>query len=140
MHAASVNPEPGSNSRNICIPSDRRRSAKIYSELDCSFFTFFRVVFSFRIARCSFALACFILHLLLFNFQRPFRCRFRDSLIIITQLRELVNTFLKFFQCFLHLFCRVAVFSTASLFYHAPLFLSSAFGTFSGFLKKMACL
>ena len=116
MHAASVNPEPGSNSRNICILSDRRRSVKIYSELDCSFFTFFRVVFSFRIARCSFALACFILISYCSIFKDHSPSPFRDSLIIISHHLHLVNTFFQFFLCFLSFsqkhqtpcpFCRV---------------------------------
>ena len=36
MHAASVHPEPGSNSRKICIKTSTR-TIQSFSELDCSF-------------------------------------------------------------------------------------------------------
>ena len=76
MHAASVNPEPGSNSRNLGILTSRRREDKINSEPWLLFY-FFRVVFSFRIVETFFAqshtFVFLLLHtyLLLFNFQGP---------------------------------------------------------------------
>ena len=92
MHAASVNPEPGSNSLKNCISSVFR--LKPFLELICSF-TFVWVVFS-RIARFVFAqYLCFVLHLLLFNFQWPICCSsfFVDSLSIISQLLAFVKHF-----------------------------------------------
>ena len=61
MHAASVHPEPGSNSRKYCIKSPC--GVSILSSSFCSSFTFVWVVFSFRIDRdfSSHFFVCFVL-------------------------------------------------------------------------------
>ena len=54
MHAASVNPEPGSNSRNHGILTPIKGD-KINSELDLLFLLFLELYFSFRIHEMFFA-------------------------------------------------------------------------------------
>ena len=100
MHAASVHPEPGSNSQTNCISS--AVAVRFVWAIYLSFLYFFRVVFSLVLTDFVFALAKFALYfyLLLFNCQVSItlafawvRSRFRVSLSIISLLNPLVNTF-----------------------------------------------
>ena len=115
MHAASVHPEPGSNSQTIvCLPLSRSDPVwAIYS----SFLYFFRVVFSLVLTDFVFALANFALYffLLLFNCQASIAHLLCVSLSIISHLFSLVNTFFKSFlkifstrllRCFMVAFLR----------------------------------
>ena len=90
MHAASVNPEPGSNSRNHSILSDRRRSVKINFELVLLFLPFLELYSLSELSRCSshilHTFQCVLLlhtYLLLFNFQGPFAARFLAATCIV---------------------------------------------------------
>ena len=71
MHAASVHPEPGSNSRTFCMSTAFAVNIFLFELFILALLTFFRVVFLFGFDRfcirtCFFAL---YLYLLLFNCQ-----------------------------------------------------------------------
>ena len=75
MHAASVNPEPGSNSLKNCILSTLK-CPKSFLELICSFYFCLSSILFKELRDSSFAhFLCFVLHLLLFNFQWPIATR-----------------------------------------------------------------
>ena len=96
MHAASVNPEPGSNSRNHGILTPRRRGGKINSELDCSLL-FLKSISLFRIVEIFSHLLCFVLSLVV-QFSRIISCQHsRVDLSIIPLSLELVKRFFKVF-------------------------------------------
>ena len=97
MHAASVNPEPGSNSRNHSILSDRRRSVKINFELVSALSLPFLELYSLsELSRCSSHILCFIL-ISYCSIFKDRRCRSRDSLIIISLCVPIVNPFFQIF-------------------------------------------
>jgi hypothetical protein len=84
-----------------------------------------------------FDVPCFVFsRLSLFNFQGPFRSRSRDSLISISHLLPLVNTFFSFFQKSFSTFfrsslCNILFFLPRScgafLYYHFCFHLSTVF-------------
>ena len=117
MHAASVNPEPGSNSRNHGILTPGEGRLKSISSL-IAHLLFFRVVFSLsEFTRCSSHIlhtcVCPLLHtyLLLFNFQGPFTATFARRLFDYITSQGLCQGF---FETFLR-FCDMLRF--AELFY-----------------------
>ena len=109
MHAASVNPEPGSNSRNHGILTPGEGRLKSISSL-IAHLLFFRVVFSLsELSRCSshilHTFVCPLLHtyLLLFNFQGPLVSTLsRGDFLIIPHRLPFVKSF---FQLFSKFFC-----------------------------------
>ena len=148
MHAASVYPEPGSNSLKkylsplLCEPFFLVVWAFALSYLDfpCNFRCFGNSFCSISTAEFSSISLCF--RLSLFNFQSAVRCPFsfafrRDSLSIISQLFPLVKRFCKTFFKFLFPLYSPA-FLTARLLYHKFSGLSRGFAkvfqTFSGIL------
>ena len=124
MHAASVHPEPGSNSRKICIKSLSAFQSfrAIYSSLS---FTFVWVVFSLRNSRVSLShILCFILYSLLFNFQWPFASL--SSSFLSTAALLLYHMTYPLSIPFFNLFCRFfrACPKSLSCFSLSPLFRS----------------
>ena len=105
MHAASVHPEPGSNSLISCIVSPLGPSLSVFvprtfrflCSLTCkSLFIFFKRIFGVFLLHDSFSSTVLVL---LFNFQGP-RPPLRDSLFIISLPPSLVNTFFILFFVF----------------------------------------
>ena len=97
MHAASVHPEPGSNSRNNFIISDLSVII-FFRAIYLSFFYFVWVYINSFDEICISHLLMLCTSLLLFNFQWPFACPplfSDDSLTIIPHRFFLVNTFFK---------------------------------------------
>ena len=145
MHAASVHPEPGSNSRKYCIKSPC--GVSILSSSFCSSFTFVWVVFSFRIDRDFsshfFCLLC--TYLLLFNFQWPVAARssllFGDSIIIshhFAFVKYFFKSFFNFFQVSFNLSQYTPSKSpsrTAFIFYHFLPLLSTLFSKLFSFCR-----
>ena len=143
MHAASVHPEPGSNSRNHCIKTTRisPRRSNLLSSLALSFFYFcFWVVFSFKeLFEIRFAHTYMLCtSLLLFNFQRSsLPPLLRRPCYYTTFMGVCQPLFLKFFKnffqklvCFLFV---VAASRTACILYYFPPTLSSTFFNFFSF-------
>ena len=101
MHAASVHPEPGSNSQTNCISS--AVAVRSLSELFIlASFTFLKSFFLLVLTDFVFALAKFALYFfyLLFNCQVSIAHLFYVSLSIISPSNPFVNSFLKIFQNF----------------------------------------
>ena len=114
MHAASVHPEPGSNSRKYCIKSPC--GVSILSSSFCSSFTFVWVVFSFRIDRDFSSHFLFALYLsLVVQFSmtgcRPKFPSFWRLDYYITSFRLCQVLFQKFFQLFSGFFQPLSVHS-----------------------------
>ena len=99
MHAASVNPEPGSNSRNHSILTPGEGRLKSIPSLIAHYF-FLRVFLFSELSRYFSHLLCFVLSLVV-QFSRIILSPFCGDLHIITQRKRLVNTF---FQNFLKFF------------------------------------
>ena len=145
MHAASVNPEPGSNSRNHGILTPGEGRLKSISSL-IAHLLFFRVVFSLsELSRCSshilHTFVCPLLHtyLLLFNFQGPLVSTLsRGDFLIIPHRLPFVKSF---FQLFSKFFCGFVACSVWRSFYSLPFFpkfVNSFFAVFF-FLVKLLC-
>ena len=105
MHAASVHPEPGSNSRNICINSYLRTYQSSYSELWLALSYFVWVYTLQELTRYSIhAFFALYLYLLLFDFQWPFTIAGvpspRQLAYYITPHTLLSSTFFYFFWFF----------------------------------------
>ena len=107
MHAASVHPEPGSNSRSIVLKSLPKKCSNLSSFFLASF-TFCLSSILLRISNeISFALYFFrfvLLQSLVVQFSMtalPFLC---DSLTIISHLFPFVKHFLQIFLKFLKVF------------------------------------
>ena len=95
MHAASVHPEPGSNSLNMLYQGDL--SISIISSLSCS--TYFKELIIFKFKRIF---GVFYILSLLFNFQGASLPTFWGAAWLLYQnLFPLSIPFLKFFQSFL---------------------------------------
>ena len=105
MHAASVHPEPGSNSRMFVFNLASASSNHFECYLSFSYFCLscicslrnFRVPFLHILLCLYFSLRCSI-------FNDRFAARFRDSFVIISQPLPFVNTFFKSFLIFLKFF------------------------------------
>ena len=105
MHAASVHPEPGSNSRIFVFNLAFASSNHFECYLSFSYFCLscicslrnFRVPFLHILLCLYFSLRCSI-------FNDRFAARFRDSFVIISQTFLIVNTFFKSFLIFLKFF------------------------------------
>ena len=106
MHAASVHPEPGSNSRNHCIKTSGLPDDPIcFRVLLLASFTFVWVVFSsVRISEIRFKLFCFVLLSCCSIFKDHFRHRFCGSSNIIPLSNAFVKPFLKSFFNFFQVF------------------------------------
>ena len=132
MHAASVHPEPGSNSRINCIKITLS-SVPIFRAFFLASFTFVWVVFSFRISNeISFALYFFALYffnLLLFNFQWPMCCISKYTALLVYHIRY---HFVKyFFHLSINFFTRFLATAFATLlYYHINYPLSRGFWKF----------
>ena len=101
MHAASVHPEPGSNSRKIYIISQIPLSYNLSSYFILASFTLLSIYNSFdEICTCFFALYLS----LVVQFSMTVRCLFRDSFISIPQHLRIVNTFFEVFSFFSNFF------------------------------------
>ena len=122
MHAASVHPEPGSNSRNHGIKTFRRMIQSVcFRVFLLAFVLLLKSSNSLeRIYEIMFAhtkLICFVLHLLLFSFQRsmprifvpqPVRCStvpcravsLRQPIYYTTFFSVCQGVFQKFFEVF----------------------------------------
>ena len=110
MHAASVHPEPGSNSRKFVL----YRSFKRYNHFRAfvALFTFFELYFSFELSRFYFALfVCFVLISCcsIFNDRLPslkscFRFLSRRLDYYITSLSPCQVLFQNFFEFFYSFF------------------------------------
>ena len=104
MHAASVNPEPGSNSRNHSILSDRRRSVKINFELVSALSLPFLELYSLsELSRCSSHILCFILisYCSIFKDRSPPFSRQLDYYITFNCIcQHFFETFFDFFLSF----------------------------------------
>ena len=143
MHAASVHPEPGSNSLKILYQHPKVLIP--FSEFLWLFNTFtfawfvFLLEFSRSLTRYIFCIVlCVSSLVLLFNFQWPTPCSLH-SLTIIPQPKPFVNTFLKIF--FKNFFAQAIALArinarscAALLVYHYARFLSTVFLTFFSFL------
>ena len=135
MHAASVHPEPGSNSRMFVFNLASASS----NHFECFFLSFsyfclscicslrnFRVPFSHILICLYFSLRCSI-------FNDRFAAFFRDSFVIISHRFPFVNRFFEIFLSFFkNLFSRyniikLSVFWTACILYHIVYFLSIPF-------------
>ena len=128
MHAASVHPEPGSNSRNHSILTSAKRIKSISSLIALSLL-FLELYSLSELSRYSIALTCFILISYCSIFKDHLRHLFCDSLIIVSQRKPFVNTFFKTFLEISAFFCETRFRGTAFIFYHAFAFLSSPFLT-----------
>ncbi len=140
MHAASVHPEPGSNSRNHCIKTSLAGWSNLLSSLALSFFYFcLSSILIQRIVRDPFRTYLYALYFsLVVQFSKISAASARD-LVIISLPALLVNTFLKsFFNFFQKVFSSLglSVISLpassrwACLFYHFHVGLSSVFFDF----------
>ena len=95
MHAASVHPEPGSNSRKIYIISQVALSYNLSSYFILASFTLLSIYNSFK---TRFALAfCFVLISCCSIFNDRFAVPLGDDFDSIPQRSTVVNTFLKSF-------------------------------------------
>ena len=121
MHAASVHPEPGSNSRINCIKiiTVRRRS-----NLRAFFLSFFLLLFELyfsqnfsRFFRTILFFALYFFNLLLFNFQWPISLppALADSFVIISHAslfcQYLFRTFFQLFYIFFYFVSRFLIFT-----------------------------
>ena len=117
-HAASVHPEPGSNSRLKFV---------------CSSFLY--LAFCFFHHSCEFTLLCIIIKVVSNCFRSYYRllfnclvfkvqCCFVDSLVSLSYLLTFVNTF---FYFLLKLFCFRSFLTATCLYYHFVLDLSTTF-------------
>ena len=102
MHAASVYPEPGSNSLKK-YPHDAWRRNYLFRAFSLALTYFFLRVFRVLIDTVYFLrnqrVSALFPRLSLFNFQGPnFHRLFCDSLLIVSQRFLFVKRFLKFFQ------------------------------------------
>ena len=97
MHAASVHPEPGSNSRKIFYYIRPRSVTIIFELFILASFTLLSIYNSFD-EICT----CFLLctYLLLFNFQWPFAAFFATALLVYHNTFALSIPFWKFFKFF----------------------------------------
>ena len=78
-------------------------------------------------------------HLLLFNFQRPLRCRSHSDPTIITQRFRLVNTFFETFLSFFKVFSWCALFcDSLYILPHLNAFVNPLFCIFGVFLSLFA--
>ena len=106
MHAASVHPEPGSNSLINCILSSSE--AKIFFSQSCSsaLLLFVRVFFSKRIFKSSVFVHFLSLNFFssLFNFQGSFTLAPAECLAIISSTPLIVKGFFKVFLKFFSFF------------------------------------
>ena len=115
-HAASVHPEPGSNSlKKFKLSTYRRkfiyfRSLSFCSLLCCTFSVsqflnrLTKLFSSLFVKRNCTSICSFFSRLLLFNFQGTYALRFRIACLLYHKLSLLSSTFFKFFQLFLYLF------------------------------------
>ena len=133
MHAASVHPEPGSNSRMFVFNLAYASSNHFECYLSFSYFCLscicslrnFRVPFLHILLCLYFSLRCSI-------FNDRFATLFRDSFVIISQTLSIVNTFFKSFLTFLRFFAIYFPhrFGEACILYHIVYFLSIVFLNF----------
>ena len=138
MHAASVHPEPGSNSRNHCIKTSHTRWSKLCLRvLLLASFTFclssilIQRIFEIRFAHTLYALY-FSLVVQFSKISSPLgSASLSRDLVIIPLSFRFVNTFfktfLKSFSGLVQAFDRGAVSVTACILYYFPPFLSSTF-------------
>ena len=143
MHAASVHPEPGSNSQTICISSAVAVRSFFVWAIYSSFFYFLElcslllVFWQICISHLlfCFVLLSFVVQLSSFNSAPPFA----ERLSIISQPLYFVNTFLKFFSKFFSTsFCRNISPSLSRQLYYSTtssLFCQGFFLIFSHFVK-----
>ena len=97
MHAASVHPEPGSNSLKNCILQTEVR--KIFFRAKILASSYFCMSIYNSLTRLSFShLQCFALISCCSIFNDRFAAHPADSLYIISPTARIVNTFLKLFQ------------------------------------------
>ena len=132
MHAASVHPEPGSNSRKnyIKYPTPERQAFNLLRAVLSQLLYFCLSSILNKLWRdLYFALAMLCTSLLLFNFQWPFLApAFRDSSNIISHHPTLVKYFFSFFFDFFSEPCNISLlFGATPLFYHFFLSLSIPF-------------
>ena len=99
MHAASVNPEPGSNSLIIVYFSSFELKHRFQSNLTCSF-TLFEFFFQKNLSSSFFVCKTNFLVSSLFNFQGSAPSSLEVSFAIISLPNPFVNTFFNFFQKF----------------------------------------
>ena len=131
MHAASVHPEPGSNSRMFVFNLAYASSNHFECYLSFSYFCLscicslrnFRVPFLHILLCLYFSLRCSI-------FNDRFAALFRDSFVIISHLFPFVNTFFKSFSTFFKMQFRFPFLGTACPLYHITFPLSIPFFNF----------
>ena len=105
MHAASVNPEPGSNSLKNCISYLYPKAESIpYLELFClSFFLLLEYFFSMCFNEIPLHFSVLKKNFLLFNFQWPSANRLRSACLLYYIISFLSRGFLNFFMFFYHI-------------------------------------
>ena len=135
MHAASVNPEPGSNSRNYSILTSAKRIKSIPSLIALSLP--FLELYSLSELRDVLSHLHALYSSLTVQFSKTIAIAFRDSLIIISHSLRLVNRFFESFFGFFQLFSfALTLIATARLLYHVLPLLSIPFLRFFGVLYK----
>ena len=134
MHAASVHPEPGSNSQTNCISS--AVAVRFLSELFIlAFFTFLELCsLWFWQILYSHLLFCFVLLLSVVQLSSFNPLSLREPVYYITFIRACQEVFQKFFRffstSFLALSCDIffsVALATTRTFYHTPSPLSTPF-------------
>ena len=105
MHAASVHPEPGSNSRNHCIKTQVSPRFNLTSSIALSFFYFCWVVFSsVRISEIRFKLVRFVLLSCCSIFKDQFAVALASTFLLYHFVIRLSIPFWKVFSSFFNFF------------------------------------
>ena len=128
MHAASVNPEPGSNSLKNCISSTLVLKTFFRACL-LVYFCLSSILKKLRDSSLHNTCLCFVLHLLLFNFQWPIRLSafLGTAWILYHKVFLLSSTFFDFLKKFLKVFAICPFLKATRLLYHFHSVLSIVF-------------